>query len=380
MNNLSPFSIRLPRTIVFGAGKIADLPSFLPENFTTVLLVAGTHTLASGDISRVRAVLEQSGLKTCLYSGVPSEPPPNAVDAIAEASRVCCVDGIVALGGGSVMDAAKAAASLVNLKGSCDDYFSGKSMIDGTKRIFLAALPTTSGTGAEMTSNAVLSDTATKVKKSLRHPSMTPELALVDPELTFACPSSVTAASGLDALVQAVESYISPRASDMTRTWSRQAVVLICGLLKRCCECPDDAEARAGMAKASMLAGMAFANCGLGAVHGLAHPVGSLLHVPHGVACAVLMMPVFRFNEPVCGGLFCELASAIKADDISSSGFLNKLQSLAESVGTPCDFKSYGLSPEHYPFIIANCRSASMKNNPRFMSDAEVEAILCALS
>ena len=272
------------------------------------------------------------------------------------------------------MDAAKAAAALIPLDGSVSDYFRGEKSIPG-KGLFFAAAPTTAGTGAEATSNAVLTDPETKIKKSLRHPGMMADLALIDPELTLSSPLALTAASGLDAFVQAFESYTSPRATALTRTLSAEAVRKIFNSLIPAFREPDNLLFRTEMAEGSMLSGLAFAQTGLGAVHGIAHPVGSLLGVPHGIACATLMLPVMRFNAPVCGDRYAELASCC-GEKPEAEAFLRAAEELFRNLGGTPNLRAFHFGKEHFDFIVRNCRSASMKQNPRPMSDSDVVAIL----
>ena len=241
--------------------------------------------------------------------------------------------------------------------------------------LFFAALPTTAGTGAEITNNAVLTDRESRIKQSLRHPSMVADAAVVDPDLTLSCPRELTAFSGLDAFVQAFESFTSPRSSALTRALAAEAVRKIFHSLEEAWKEPENIRARTEMAEASMLSGMAFSQTGLGAVHGLAHPVGSLLGVPHGLACAILMRPVLEFNLPVCSEQYADLADRTFIGSDARS-FLRAAGDLAEKLEVPENLRSFALHRSDFEFIIKNCRSASMKQNPREMTDRDVEAIL----
>ena len=383
------FAIHTPRDIVFGRGKAALLPGYLPGPARRVLIVSGRHA-ADSEAKTIAGALNASGRETRIFSETMAEPSPGAVDAAAGAVRAWNADAVVAIGGGSVIDTAKAAAALSRLEGPCIDYFNGSRELKAADRPFFAALPTTSGTGAEMTNNSVLTDPATMVKKSIRHPGMTADLALVDPDLTMACPHGVTVASGLDALVQAVEAFVSPKGTDYTSALALAAACRLYGALTRITHKPwhpagdepaPDAAFRVDMAEGSMLAGMAFAHAGLGAVHGLAHPVGSLLHVPHGVACAILMLPVFQFNMNACGRLYAELARAFlpKEPHPDAALFIAAMRELCLGLGVPDNLRGSGLAEKHLPFIVANCRSNSMKNNPAPMSDEQAEALLRGL-
>jgi len=383
------FTIHTPRDIVFGRGKVSLLPSLLPATAKRVLVISGRHA-ADAEAKTIADALTASGREARIFAETMAEPSPGAVDTASVAVRAWNADAVVAIGGGSVIDTAKAAAMLSRLEGSCLEYFNGTRELVVTDRPFFAALPTTSGTGAEMTNNSVLTDPATQIKKSIRHPGMTADLALVDPDLTMGCPRGVTVASGLDALVQAVEAFVSPKGTDYTRALAKAAACKLYGALKSLTletwkpiddRFEPDAGFRVDMAEGSMLAGMAFAHAGLGAVHGLAHPVGSLLHVPHGVACAILMLPVFQFNMNACGRLYGELAHAFlpKEPHPDAALFIAAMRELSLGLGVPDHLRDYGLSEEHLPFIVANCRSNSMKNNPEPMSDAQVETLLRGL-
>ena len=383
------FAIHTPRDIVFGRGKSALLPSLLPASAKRILVISGRHA-ADAEAKTIADSLAASGREARIFADTMAEPSPGAVDTAVSAVRAWNADAVVAIGGGSVIDTAKAAAALSRLDGFCPEYFNGTRELVVTDRPFFAALPTTSGTGAEMTNNSVLTDPATMIKKSIRHPGMTADLAVVDPDLTVNCPRDVTVASGLDALVQAVEAFVSPKGTDYTRALAKAAACKLYGALKTITheswkEAGDepsmDAAFRVDMAEGSMLAGMAFAHAGLGAVHGLAHPVGSLLHVPHGVSCAILMLPVFQFNMNACGRLYAELAHAFlpKEPRPDAALFIAAMRELSHGLGVPHHLRDYGLAEKHLPFIVANCRSNSMKNNPEPMSDEQVVALLRGL-
>lgn len=360
-----------PHKTLFGSGSSLNLAGELPFG-AKVLVVAGTTVARSPS---VRKVLETIGSVTCtVYTGVPPEPPLETVDEIISIGRKFMVNTVVAIGGGSVIDAAKAAAALIPVEGLTADYFFERLHIQ-RKGLFFAALPTTAGTGAEATNNSVLTDKESKIKKSLRHPSMVADTAIIDPDLTLTCPANLTAASGLDAFVQAFESFTSPKASSLTKALSAEAVRKIFSCLETACKEPENICARVEMAEASMLSGMAFSQTGLGAVHGLAHPAGSLLGVPHGLACAILMRPVMEFNMQACADQYADLAdrSFIGSD---ARTFVRMAGELAEKLNVPENLRSFALHRSDFDFIIKNCRSASMKQNPREMTDKDVEAIL----
>ena len=207
---------------------------------------------------------------------------------------------------------------------------------------------------------------------------MVADLAMVDPELTVSCPPALTAASGLDAFVQAFESYTSPKATAISQSLSCGALVKLAGHLETVCRNGSDLAARTEMAEGSLMSAMAFSQTGLGAIHGLAHPIGSLLGVPHGKACAALIPAVVEWNLPLCEQQYGEIARRCgfgkTADD-----FLALCLKLCRETGVKAGFRDYGLNFSHFDFIVKNCRSASMKLNPRQMSDDEVRDLLKGL-
>lgn len=366
----SAFTFTFPGRIVFGTGTAKTLGTAL-SGFGKILLVCGSHAEKSGAAAEICSILSGHEIRT--VSGINAEPPLEDVDRIIMAGREFNPGCVVAIGGGSVIDAAKAAAALIPVEGLCADYFSDAKEITG-KGLFFAALPTSSGTGAEITNNSVLTDAATKIKKSLRHPQMTADLAICDPLLTVSCPRGVTAASGLDAFIQALESCTSPKACAATKALSYTAVGKIFNSLKKACDNGSDIEARSDMAEGSLISAMAFSQTGLGAIHGLAHPIGSLLKVPHGTSCAVLMPYILEWNMETCRKDYAYLAGACGTS--GAEGFVKAACGLARELGIKSNFKDYGLSEKHFDFIVKNCRSASMKLNPRQMSDSDIVKLL----
>ena len=371
---MNRYDLRIPPVIRFGADVSNLLPDILPSGARRVFLASGTHAVRSGAAGRLADRLRQSGRDVFVMDGIASEPPPAEVDRMIALARSFRADVIAALGGGSVIDCAKAAAALCPLPGSCRDYFSGQREIPG-KGLFFAAVPTTAGTGAEMTSNSVLTDPETKIKQSLRSPFMMPDAALNDPELLRGMSPRTIACCGLDAFVQAAECCTSTKANPFSRALAGAALKKLAVNLPLFHRDPENADARRETCEGSMMTGIAFAQTGLGAVHGLAHPAGSLLKIPHGEACAILMPSVFRFNAETVPGPYAEMAALLGLDG-TAEAFLDFSARLAESFGIPSTMRSFGLKREHFPFLIRNCRSGSMKSNPREMSDSQVEALL----
>jgi alcohol dehydrogenase class IV len=220
----------------------------------------------------------------------------------------------------------------------------------------------------------VFSDEVSNIKQSIRGGTILPRLALVDPELTVSCPASVTAASGLDALTQGIESYIARNANHTTQALAMQGVRLIDRAIETACADGTNKAARSDMSEGTMLGAMAFAVSGLGAVHGLAHPLGAKLHLPHGLVCGILLPQILKWNYPVCRDELNDLACF--AGLPCAEALIARTEELLEKFGIERKLSAYGLTGYDLPWIVSNSRSGSMRANPRDFSDAELSELL----
>ena len=285
----------LPK-IIFGAGKRNELAAELKSRGNRVLLLTGSSSVHnSGHGDEIISAIKAANLEI-KHEVIAHEPSPSLIDQIVDKHRQSGTQVVVAVGGGSVMDAGKAVSAMIPVGRSIRDYLEGvgEKKHPGHKIPFIA-MPTTSGTGSEVTKNAVISEVGEDgFKKSLRHDNFIPELALIDPEMMLSCPAKLTAASGMDAFSQLLESYLSTKANPMTDALALQGLKQIKNnLLRAFLEGEQNLEARSGMALAAMFSGITLAHAGLGLVHGFASPLGGFYHIPHGVACGSLMAPVF---------------------------------------------------------------------------------------
>lgn len=285
--------------ILFGEGVRSELPAAAEKRGKRVLLLTGSSSIHnSGHGEEIISGLKAARLLMD-HEIIAHEPSPSLIDGIVDQYRGSEVDLVVAVGGGSVMDAGKAISAMIPVEGSIRDYLEevGGKKHPGTKIPFIA-VPTTSGTGSEMTKNAVISEVGEQgFKKSLRHDNFIPELAIIDPEMMLSCPAGLTAAAGMDAFSQLLESYVSIQANPMTDALALQGLKQIKKyLLRAYLEGEQNIEARAGMALAAMFSGITLSHAGLGLVHGFAAPLGGFYHIPHGVACGSLMAPVFALT------------------------------------------------------------------------------------
>ena len=390
---LAGFSIaRLPR-IEFGAGKIAVLPALAAAYGNRVLLVSGARSLrASSTWSELEQRLEQAGLSWQSVT-VDGEPSPQLVDQAVAEHTGNDIDVVIGIGGGSVLDAAKAIAGLLRVRDSVMDYLegvgSGKAY-SGPAVPFLA-VPTTAGTGSEATKNAVLSVTGKHgFKKSFRDDRLVPEYALVDPDLLVTCPPALIAANGMDAVTQLLESYVSLRSNPMTDAlaWSGLEAARD-GLLPWFEASGDPSAARSSMAYAALLSGITLAQTGLGSVHGLASPLGAFFPVPHGVVCGTLVGAATRVNiaamrarEPDnpalekyarIAGLLCH--TSFTSREQAWEALLELLDDWTARLQLPT-LDDYGITPGDFAHIVTHARGSSMKTNPIVMTDEEISSVL----
>jgi len=285
--------------LYFGAGKFKLLPKLMNSFGENLLLISGGESLKkSSQYKWLLNVLKNSSAKI-YFSSIQSEPSPNQVDEIVRIYQKKNIHVVISIGGGSVIDAGKAVSAMLTKKDSISVYLEdvGSQIHDGKKIPFIA-VPTTAGTGSEATKNAVLSLVSEKgFKKSLRHEKFVPDIAVVDPELTLSCPGGITAACGMDALTQLIESYVSINASPMTDSLVLGGLrIMGDAVLKSTVVDPTDMEARTRICYGSYISGLTLANAGLGVVHGFAAVIGGFFPIPHGVICGTLLAQVTQKN------------------------------------------------------------------------------------
>ena len=391
---MQSFSIaRIPR-IVFGAGVRAQLPALARRFGERVLLVTGARAFLH---SPAGAATVQSLGAAGLHierTSVAQEPSPALVDAAVAQFRTANIDVVIGIGGGSVLDAAKAIAGLLRVGDSVMEYLEGV----GPEKTYAGpavpwiALPTTAGTGSEATKNAVLSQHgANGFKKSFRDDKLVAEYALVDPDLLALCPPALIAANGMDALTQLLESFVSLKANPVTDALCESGLAAARdGLLPWYLARPEaSAPARAQMAYAALLSGIALAQAGLGSVHGLAAPLGAFFPIPHGVACGTLVavaternIAALKAREPRHPALgkyarAAEILTQRRFDDASAAqaALIALLHDWAARMAVP-SLSDFGIHFDDLPRIVANARGNSMKTNPIVLSDAELHALL----
>ena len=379
------FEFATAARILFGEGRVRDVGAIAAELGSHALLVES----GSGRAEPVVAVLHEHGVATTRLH-VRGEPTTTLVEQGAEHARRNGCDHVIAFGGGSVIDAGKAVAALITNREPLVEYLEvvGRARPLEERSVPAIAIPTTAGTGAEVTRNAVLLVEERRVKVSLRSASMLPAVAIVDPELTYSLPPDVTASTGLDALTQCLEPFVSPKGNPLADAVAREGLRRAAGALARAVRDGSDVEARRDMAVASLCGGLALANAKLGAVHGFAAPLGGMFPVPHGVACARLLAPVAAANVralrerlPAARALarYEEVARMVtgRADALAEDG-VAWLAALVEGLAVP-RLGTYGVRAADVGGVVEQAkRASSMQGNPVALSDEELAAALGA--
>lgn len=370
--------------IVFGAGTLAEVGSLTRELGRRALVVTGRDPLRA---VRLRELLAAAGIDitSCAVTGEPSTDDVTRGTAQARAAGCDCVIGF---GGGSALDTAKAIAALLTNGGELLDYLEvvGRALPLGRPAAPCIAIPTTAGTGAEVTRNAVLYSPPHRVKVSLRSLHLLPRVALVDPELTCDLPPDLTATTGLDALTQLIEPYTSGRAQPLTDALCADGLRRAARALRRACANGRDKDARLDLAVASLCGGLALANAGLGAVHGFAGPIGGMFPAPHGAVCAALLPHVMTANlralrarAPSHDALrrYDDVARLLTGRDAAAADDgVRWVAELVADLGIR-PLSAYGVSRADFPAIVAAAAMASsMKANPIALSAEELTDIL----
>lgn len=390
MLNLAPFSTSTLPKIHFGEGMLAELPQLIaPFGKHVLLLTGGCSFVQSRFWQPLQDALREAGIKV-IHETINGEPSPQRVDELVAAHFNTGTNVVVGIGGGSVLDAAKAVAGLLPFGNSVLDHLEdvGRGLPYAGPALPFIAVPTTAGTGSEATRNAVLSEHGDNgYKKSFRHDSLVARVALVDPLLLEGCPPKLIAAQGMDAFTQLLESYVSLRANPFTDAlaWSGLEAVLQ-GFIATY---NGEAQGRAAMAYAALISGITLAQVGLGSVHGLAQPLGSLFPLPHGVACGTMVAAATRTNIEALRQRQPQSFVLIKyarvgrllsgkseqSDEQAHDALLEVLDNWCETMALP-RLGDYGVTETDIPRIVANSRNNSMKTNPVDLTDEEISSLV----
>ena len=373
---MTRFEFSTAARIIFGPGTISELAAIAPSFGAKALIVTGAN--------QDRAKLHLQGIP-CQFFSVPGEPTVAGIRAGAQLAREA--NFIIGFGGGSAIDAAKAIAAVAPNSGDPMDYLEviGKARPLEHPPLPFLAIPTTAGTGAEVTRNAVIGSPEHSVKASIRSPLMLARLALIDPNLTVDVPPSVTATTGLDTITQLIEPYVSWLASPLTDIYCLDGLARAITALPRAYANGTDANARSKMSFSSLLSGLSLANAGLGAVHGFAAPLGGMLNAPHGALCAAVLphatainIRALRQRQPQNPSLakYARIAQLLSSDASQPEDCVEPLIRLSKSLNIPT-LRALGLTQSDIPLAVERAAAASsMKANPIPVTTAELTEIL----
>jgi len=377
------FMFRSVARIVCEAGGIAKAGPLMKElGATRVTIICDPGIVALGFADQAQKSLESVGIAVQVFSDVAADPPQHVVQQAIDGAKDWKADGIIGLGGGSSLDSAKLVALLANSDQTIEEIY-GIDKATGD-RLPLIQIPTTAGTGSEVTWVSVITD-PDHLKQVVYTPQLMPDIALLDAELTYGLPQKVTAATGLDAMVHAIEGYTSrTRKNPIADGMAVTALSLLGKNLMKVIENPGDKDARSAMLQGSLIAGMAFANASVAAIHGLAYPLGARFHIPHGHANALVMAQVLRFNLPAARTLYAELAPCLiedadfASDDEAAEAFVRRIEEMVPASGLETRLRDLGVTEDSLPEMAEEVFTKIyrlIESNPRDMTAKDIEAI-----
>ena len=381
---MTPFAFNTTAGIRFGSAIAAQLGEIAGARLgRSVLFITDAGLMKLGLCAPAIASLEQAGCAVTVFDAVEADPSLATLMAATDKARAMAASGIVGFGGGSSMDVAKLAALLAGSGEDIDDAW-GVGNAKGP-RLPLILVPTTAGTGSEVTPVSIITVSGDE-KRGVSSPVILPDLAILDPELTLGLPAPITAATGIDAMVHAIEAYASKSANNnaMSRMLAIEALRLLGANIEMAVNQGSNIEARSAMLLGSMLAGMAFANSPVAAVHALAYPIGGIFHVPHGLSNALVLPHVLRFNAPEAAHLYAELAPhAFQGIDISAGAqgvcgeFIERPAGLSADLGLKTRLREVGVAEADLPRMAADAMKQTrlLVNNPRAVSEADALSI-----
>ena len=376
---MNSVTLQQPARIVFGNGCAPQCAEFLAQRgVKRVLLVTGTPVLPLLD--GVLAALQAAGIETLPPVLVDAEPTREKFETILQLARVRQIDGVLGIGGGSAIDAAKLVAALTRSRQTIPEVF-GINLLSG-RELPLVCLPTTAGTGAEVSPNAILLDETDDLKKGVVSPYLVADAAYVDPLLTLTVPPAVTAATGLDALTHCIEAYANKFAHPIVDVYALQGIKLIAANLLRAVRDGGDIEARGALALGSLYGGLCLGPVNTAAVHALAYPLGGRFHISHGVSNAVLLPHVLRFNVPAATERYAEVAGALgitrNGSSLSTAEHgVQFLSQLSRDCGVPQTLAELDIPRDAIPWLAKSAMSVTrlLKNNLRPLTEADALAI-----
>lgn len=363
-----------------GVTRIAEIAGHLLGKRVVLVTDKGLRNL--GLLDTATSAMEKAGIALSIFDDVQPDPPESNIRALKDHILAHDATGVLSIGGGSSMDVAKVGALLARSGETLNDIY-GVNLARGP-RLPLVLMPTTAGTGSEVTPISIITTGASE-KKGVVSPLLLPDMAILDAELTIGLPPAVTAATGIDAMVHAIEAYASASANNnpLSRSLARNALQLLGANIRTAVFQGDNRDARAAMLLGSLLAGQAFANSPVAAVHALAYPIGGHFHVPHGLSNALVLAHVLRFNLPEAGHIYAEISGDVFPELINvpvekrAEVFVEKLAALSLELGVPQTLREMNITENDLPMLARDAMKQTrlLINNPRLMNEADALAI-----
>jgi len=378
----NPFEYYSPTRIHYGIGALSQLPKLVCEQaIHRVLLVCDPGVIRAGVVERLGKVLGDAGIAYCQFSDIQSDPDVRSVRAGLDAAHAYGCDGIVGIGGGSVLDVAKAIGSMLSHQGDIRDYFGIDKMTHDAAPVI--CIPTTAGTGSEVTIWSVLSDSENTTKVNIGSYRNCARVALLDPELSVGLPPEMTAATGMDALTHAIECYVNKASHTLSESLAEKSIALIGANLRLAVLQGDNLQARGNMLLASTLAGLAFNRIRLGLAHAFALPLGSHFHIPHGLVNAIMLTPVMRFNVPANASAYAKVAEllgesvrGLNQRDAADRA-VEAVRQLKRDIGLTQTLADFGLTEASFDQIVEEAMaSGNIAVNPRTPSRNDMRELL----
>lgn len=369
----------MPRQIFSGETAMEALKT-LAKGRKKAAVFTDKGICASGIMERVLKQLDAVQMDYQLFDDLPAEPSCDQAQKVVTDFRTSGADWIIAVGGGSVMDIAKLASI------TADDRCQVRDLLDdplkGEKSVFSVMIPTTAGTGSEATPNSIVAVPEKQLKVGIVNPEMIADAVILDAAMIRRLPRRIAASTGIDALCHAIECYISAKANPFSDLFAMQALRLIFANLEKACDDPDAMEAKEKMLQAAFYGGVAITCSGTTAVHALSYPLGGRYHIPHGVANAMMLMPVMRFNKPSCESRLAEVYDAVgpgEAEGVSekASWVIERMGQMIAHLDIPISLKPYGVTEADLPVLVKSGMEVQrlLVNNPRKVEAADAEAI-----
>lgn len=377
------FQFFTPTRLIVGQGRFRELGEHAAGLGKRAFLVASASGKQQGLLERAVELLKAKSIESNIYIKPAGEPTVEMTNAAAEAVRKAKCDIVVSIGGGSVIDLGKAVAGLATNGGSVKDYLEGVGTGRTPDKDALphVAAPTTAGTGAEVTRNAVISSKKEQFKKSFRSPTLYPRVAILDAELTVSLPPQPTAYSGMDAITQLVESVLTRRSNPITDALALYGLDKAVRAIRRVVKDGGDLAAREDMLLASTLSGICLANAGLGLAHGFASGMGAMYDAPHGKICAILLPLAIRFNRCACFSKMVMVAERIAPEkDLPPNEVvdraLEEIEDMNKTFGIPANFAEWNIPNEDLPLLAQKSMGNSMSGNPSPVTESIAQVLL----